>query len=212
MQAVNLPPLLWVTRHNGDFEKIMDEDGHEMLPIRFPAISIEFLESSFQSGSMIATGEGIIRVRVAYDNRASGYQPNSITITQPKFLYDMRFVEQVIFVLSGFAASGTSGLQLTNVAYDEDHRNLQVHTLDFAYMMRACIKPQSTTATAQGLCAIPSYPTPPAWSATISYQRGQKVTHSNIIYIALKTTQNHQPDSTPSAWRNITGNELFILP
>lgn len=232
MAIFGLPGLLWVDRENQQFEKILAEEGHEMLPIRFPAITIGLgpIEWRNTGGKGMQQAENaVITFRIAYENYADSYQTQqrdgfttgfsagfatgmiSGSGNQETALKDYRFLDQVHTALQGFAPLGNAYLERTASRYDDDYRNVIVHELDYRLQLSEEIVRDVTNVVLADLCPIPSLPTPPAWSPSIAYQPGQKVTFNELMYVCiLETVAGTQP-SDQTYWYTYYNDYLYII-
>lgn len=232
LEPFGLPPLLWVDRFNNQFEKILVDDGHDMFPIRFPAILIEFGEIAWKStgGKGIQQADSVpITFHVGYENYADSYQTqvrDGFTTgfsggfatgfiggsnNQALALNDLRYLEQVHAALQGFAPLGGALLDRTLSRFDNDYGNLIVNQLEYSLQLNEAIVRDVTQVVLADLCPIPSLPTPPAWLSFIGYMPGQKVTWDKDRYICVQETIAGTAPSNEVYWRQYYGNDLYII-
>lgn len=228
MDVLELPGLLWVDRENQQFIRILEDEGHDMIPIRFPAVSIEYGEITWAGDR----GEFIITFRVAYEAYADSYQNGLVliadhdddhstehttlqdncigSVNQVESLKDLRFVEQVHLALQGFQPTCMGPLQRVASRFSNQYGNIIVHELDYSVKIEAETK-KGLSVDLVEICAVPAFPTPPAYVPATLYKKGQKVTFNAVIYICIQTMTEATVITDLEFWRPINSTELYTV-
>ena len=228
MDVFELPGLLWIDRENQQFIRILEDEGHDMIPIRFPAITIEYGEITW-SGNR---GEFIITFKVAYESYADSYQNGLVqiadhdddhsnehttqqddcigSVNQIESLKDLRFIEQVHLALQGFQTTCLGPLQRVASRFSNSYGNIIVHELDYSVKIDAQVK-QGLSVDLVEICAVPSFPTPPEYLPTTLYKKGQKVTADRVIYICIQTMTEVAQLTDMEFWVTIPENQLYLI-
>lgn len=228
LSVYELPHLLWFDRENQQFIRILDDDGHDVHPIRFPAITVEFGETQWKNN----TGDMLITFRVAYESYGDSYQNGFAEIAEHDFdhttehntaqdgvvgsvnqieaLKDLRFLEKVHLALEGFHPAGMTPLVRQASRISNQYGPIIVHEIDYSSRINAEFKEVQYVEVTE-ICPIPAFPTPPAYNPATLYKERQKVSDLGQIYICLKTMEQPEALANEEFWKLLPEDQLYII-